>query len=133
MKKIIILLFVCLFMTGCFGVNGKVVEEHKQKVIEAEKISYEKLNEIINDPEVYMNVDVIDIRSEEEYEEGHITGSINIPYESLDEIIISTDREVVVYDSTAAMSKQAANELISYGYNDVKYIAGLDNWPYELE
>lgn len=132
--KIFILLFsVCLLLTGCF--NSKKVEEKKEevKVISAEKISYTKLNEIVTNYDEHINTDVIDVRSEELFEEGHIPGAINIPYEELDEIIIDVNREIIIYGDTSTKSKQAAKELITLGYKNVKYIAGISNWPYDLE
>lgn len=132
--KIFILLFsVCLLLTGCF--NSKKVEEKKEevKVISAEKISYTKLNEIVTNYDEHINTDVIDVRSEELFEEGHIPGAINIPYEELDEIIIDANREIIIYGDTSTKSKQAAKELITLGYKNVKYIAGISNWPYDLE
>lgn len=133
MKKIFILIIgLCLLTTGCFATKEENKEKEKE-TIKAEKISYSELNKIVNNYTDYVNVDVVDVRSEEEFEEGHIIGSINIPYEDLDEIIISTDREIIIYGDTATKSKQAANDLIEYGYTKIKYIAGLNNWSYDLE
>lgn len=139
MKRIFNFLFIILivfslsfFTTGCINTNEKT-EEVVEESVKALKISYSKLNEIVNNYSEYANVDVIDIRSEEEYEDGHIIGSMNIPYEHLDEIIISTDREIIVYGANSSKSRQAANELITLGYEKVKYITGINNWPYDLE
>ncbi len=133
MKKVLLLIFgICLLTTGCFSMNTKE-EEKKDTSPKIVKISYADLNKIVNNYSDYVNVDVVDIRDKEEYEEKHIIGSINIPYENLDEIIISTDRRIIVYGDTASKSKQAAKELIEMGYENVEYIAGLNDWPYELE
>lgn len=133
MKKILVLLFcVCLLTTGCLSTK-KTVDVVQEKKIQAEKISYDTLNEIVNNYAEHTNVDVIDVRSEDEYVEGHIPGAMNIPLNSLDKIIISTSREIIVYGDTSSKSKQAANELITLGYEHVKYIAGIDNWEYDLE
>lgn len=126
-----LLLIVCLLMTGCF--EEKVEEKTpEEKVIQAEMISYADLNKIVNDFDNYFNTDVIDVRSIEEYEEGHIKEAINIPYEDLYDIIISYDREIIIYGDTSTKSKQAAKDLIGLGYKNVKYIAGVNNWTYEL-
>ncbi len=44
---------------------------------------------------------ILDVRSEREYESGHVPGAINIPYRELparlSELTVSEDDEVVVY------------------------------------
>ena len=135
MKKLLIVICIfcsCLLVTGCFSAKKEEVKEEKV-VIKAERISYSKLNDIVSNYSDHVNVDVVDVRSEDEFESGHIVGSINIPYSELDDIIISTDREIIVYGKTAANSRQAANDLIALGYTNVKYITGINNWPYDLE
>ncbi len=133
MKKFLVLLFgICLLTTGCFGAKQEK-ETKEEKITKPEKISYSELEKIVNNYTDYVDIDVIDIRTEEEYKEGHVIGAINIPYVNLDEIIISHEREIIVYGTNSAKSKQAANDLINLGYTKVKYIAGISNWPYDLE
>ena len=132
--KIFILLFsICLLMTGCFNSNKKEEKKEEEKPVVIEKISFNKLNEIVSNYSEHINVDVIDLRSEEDFEEGHIPGAINIPYEELDEIIIDVNREIIVYGDTTIKAKQAAKELLSLGYKNVKYTASISTWPYDLE
>lgn len=132
--KIFILLFsICLLMTGCFNSNKKEEKKEEEKPVVIEKISFNKLNEIVSNYSEHINVDVIDLRSEEDFEEGHIPGAINIPYAELDEIIIDVNREIIVYGDTTIKAKQAAKELISLGYKNVKYTASISTWPYDLE
>ena len=133
MKKILILLFaVCLLTTGCFGTKEVDKEEEKENIT-AEKISYKELKDIVDNFTDYLDTDVVDIRDEESFEEGHIKGAMNIPYEDLGQIIISKEREIIIYGDTPYKSRQAANDLISDGYTKVKYIAGINKWPYDLE
>jgi len=128
-----LLLTICLFLTGCFGLNKSKDEDKKEENTNIEKISYSKLNEIVNNYSEHSNIDVIDVRSEELFDESHIKGAINVPYDNISDIIISLDREIIVYSSTSMKSRQAAQELIELGYKNVKYITGFDNWPYEVE
>lgn len=133
LKVFVLLLIVCFLVTGCFNTKKKEEKKEVVKVITAEKISYSKVYEIISNYDKYITTDVVDVRSEDEFEEGHISGAMNIPYEDLDDIIIDMNREIIIYGDSSIKSKQAANELISLGYTNVKYIAGIKNWPYELE
>lgn len=132
-KVLILLLIVCFLVTGCFNTKKKEEKKEEVKVITAEKISYSKVNEIVSNYDKYVTTDVVDVRSEEDFEEGHIRGAMNIPYEDLDDIVIDMNREIIIYGDSSIKSKQAANELISLGYTNVKYIAGIKNWPYDLE
>lgn len=131
--KIFMLLIILLLITGCFDSKKDKVVIEKEKVITAQKISYSKLNDIVTNYSEHVNTDIVDVRSEDEYEEGHILGSINIPYDELYDIIIDTNREIIIYADTPTKSKQAAKDLVNIGYRNVKYIAGINNWPYSLE
>ena len=131
--NVFILVFcICLLMTGCFNKKEEIVKQ-EEKIIKAERISYSKLNEIVNNYDNYVDIDIVDVRSTTEFEDGHIKGAINIPYDELYDIIIDVNRETIIYADTATKSIQAATELINLGYKNVKYIAGINNWSYDLE
>jgi phage shock protein E len=73
---------------------------------------------------------VIDVRSAEEYSEGHIDGSINIPHTQIDRIaeLIGDDlaRPVVVYCRSGNRSGQAESALQKLGYTGVFNGTGLE-------
>ena len=76
---------------------------------------------------------VIDVRSTQEYNEGHIIGAINIPeYEiccDIDKILKDKDVEIVLYCISGKRSKKAYKKLNSLGYKNVYNLyGGLDNW-----
>ena len=60
--------------------------------------------------------EIIDVRSTQEYKEGHLIGALNIPYYEIDKNIcnILTDKkkEIVVYCQTGARSKKAYKRFI---------------------
>lgn len=66
---------------------------------------------------------VIDVRSEQEYIEGHFDGSINIPlYNIKDKIgnyVSDKNQLIVVYCSAGIRSVKAKSILNSLGYNNV--------------
>ena len=70
---------------------------------------------------------IIDVRSPQEYKEGHIKGAICIPeYEIQDEIEKiekNKDREIILYCSTGNRSKKARNTLEELGYSKVYNLA----------
>ena len=74
---------------------------------------------------------IIDVRSSQEYEEGHICGAINIPeYEincKIDKVLPNKEKEVVLYCSSGIRSKDAYKKLVKLGYKKVYNLyGGLD-------
>lgn len=78
---------------------------------------------------------LIDVREPSEYEQGHISGSINIPRGLLEfkvgsiPSLESRDKKVVVYCKTSGRSALAAASLLAMGYLNVTSIeGGIDHW-----
>ena len=66
---------------------------------------------------------IIDVRSPQEYNEGHIDGAILIPEYEIDkkanEILDNKDEILVTYCSTGKRSKKAKEKLNKMGYKKV--------------
>ncbi len=79
---------------------------------------------------------ILDVRTAEEYEAGHIEGAILIPNDTISdkqpELLSDLDAEILVYCRSGNRSAQAANKLINLGYTDVYDFGGITNWPYEV-
>lgn len=84
------------------------------------------------------NVLIIDVRSEYEYEKGHLLNAINLPYDDdfkseLSEIIDYKDKTVLVYCRSGNRSEKAAVKLVDNGFKNVKnVIDGIDEYDYKL-
>lgn len=80
---------------------------------------------------------LLDVRTQEEYDAGHIPTAQLIPYTEIAERAdgeIPRDKPVVVYCRTGRRSGIARQELLRLGYNNVTNFGGLnDDWPYPLE
>jgi len=83
------------------------------------------------------NTIFLDSRYPEDFTAGHITGSINLPYEESEEHApqvlprLPKDEEIIVYcDGTECeTSLLLARELIELGYKDVKvFFGGWQEW-----
>lgn len=73
------------------------------------------------------NLVLIDVRSPEEYMQGHIPGAINIPVDALlsrMEEITKTKHVVTVCWKGGGRSEQAAEMLKAQGYNQSQYLCG---------
>jgi rhodanese-related sulfurtransferase len=85
----------------------------------------------ITNKEVYL----IDVRTVEEYAEGHIPMSLNIPLdklESIQAIIPYADKTLIVYCRSGNRSAQAVALLSQYGYNTIYDLGGIQSWPFEI-
>lgn len=74
---------------------------------------------------------VIDVRQPSEYEQGHITGAINIPIRELGANYdqIPTDNQVIVYCASGHRAAMSLGALQSAGFNNVRaFPAGYGAW-----
>lgn len=82
------------------------------------EIDEENLEEFIK-----TGVTIIDVRSKQEYDEGHIDRAILIPEyeikERIEEIVKNKEEKILVYCSSGTRSKIAQEELIKKGYKNV--------------
>ena len=78
---------------------------------------------------------IIDARTQEEYDQGHIPGAIMIPeYEIVDRAekeLPDKDQLILVYCRSGRRSKIAAEELVKLGYTNIKEFGGIIDWEYE--
>ena len=79
---------------------------------------------------------IIDVRTESEYQQGHIKNAINIPNESIDEsvseILKDKDQLLLVYCRSGNRSKQASEKLAKLGYSNVYEFGGISDFPGEI-
>lgn len=98
------------------------------RCIENKEISYKELKEFIKNKEALL----IDVRSNQEYEEGHINGAINIPSynikKEIEEKARNKEKIIILYCTSGARSRIAKNELEKLGYENVYNLkGGIDN------
>lgn len=77
------------------------------------------------------NAILLDVRTEEEYNEGHIPQSVNIPLHELNRIlnyINNKNTPVFVHCLSGARSAQAAAALKRMGYTNIKNIGGISSY-----
>ena len=79
---------------------------------------------------------LLDVRTPQEYREGHIPGSKNIPLQTIDKISSVADNKNIplfVYCHSGARSRQAAAVLQSMGYTNVTNIGGIAAYSGKVE
>ena len=127
-----LMISLCLF--GVCGCNG---EKPKENMIET-KNSYEQIT--ANQPKELMEKEtgyiIIEARTQEEFDEGHIEGAILIPeYEisqRAEKELPDKDGLILVYCRSGRRSKIASQALVDLGYTNVKAFGGIIDWPYEI-
>ena len=78
---------------------------------------------------------ILDVRTQEEYDTGHIPGAICIPVESITAPptqLPDYNQLILVYCRSGRRSKQAAQKLTMLGYTDVREFGGILDWKGEL-
>ena len=71
-----------------------------------------KLQEIIKEN----NYIIVDVRTPDEYNEGHLKDAINIPVDEIEENIFDKTKTILVYCRSGNRSKTAYNSLTKMGY-----------------
>lgn len=92
-------------------------------VEEAHKVLEEEPAEII----------LLDVRTEAEYEEGHIPDAINIPLSDLESRIGELDKykskKIIVYCKNGVESRTASEILVTHGFEQVyRMLGGIEEW-----
>ena len=99
-----------------------------------EQITQEEAKQIMDTTNGYI---LLDTRTREEYDQGHIPGALLIPHTEIaqratDELP-DKDQVILVYCRSGNRSKQASEVLAELGYTNVKEFGGIHTWPYEVE
>ncbi|MPN08045.1 Thiosulfate sulfurtransferase GlpE [bioreactor metagenome] len=82
------------------------------------------------------SIRLIDVRSKEEFREGHIAHAVNVPLDQLERQIQKTvpnkDDQVFVVCLSGSRATSAVNYLSKIGYTHVFNIGGVATWKYGL-
>ena len=79
---------------------------------------------------------LLDVRTAQEYSEGHIPGSRNLPLQSIEDIdtmVEEMDVPMYVYCHSGARSMRAVSMLKEMGYTKVKNIGGITSYTGRVE
>lgn len=146
MKKVLCItsLVLCIFVSACtdaasIGIIGGADGPTSIIVGNGEKEMYKQITaedakRIIDSGEECV---ILDVREQEEFDEGHIAGAILIPHEKIsekaEEMMPDKDKQILVYCRSGRRSKIAAEALAELGYTDIKEFGGIIDWTYGVE
>lgn len=137
MKRIawsaLVLVVLAALMVGCSQGEQTAEEQTAAKAgAEYTQISREKAQEMMKSEDVV----VVDVRTQEEYAEGHIPGAICVPNESIvdaqPEELPDLGQTILVYCRSGRRSKAASQKLADIGYTNVYEFGGIIDWTGEV-
>ena len=77
---------------------------------------------------------LLDVRTQEEFEQGHIPGAVCLPNEMIAAdmpFLFGKDAEILLYCRSGRRSADAAKKLRDMGFTNVFDFGGIIDWPYE--
>lgn len=125
MKKIFYSLVACFMSLSCQG--------QKQKTEQFRSVSVEEFAKVMADT----NVVVLDVRTLEEHNAGHIAGTtlhLDVLRPDFDSLAVARIKEgstVALYCRSGNRSKRAASSLASKGFRVIELATGYNGWVQE--
>lgn len=134
-----IYLIAAILLVGVFsGCSNKSVETNKETLNQQKKVSFSNITPEEAKKRLDSEKDIIllDVRTKEEYETGHIKDSKLMPIDTLKEesvkSLVDKQATIFVYCRSGNRSLIAVNILVEQGYKNVYNLGGITNWPYEV-
>ena len=126
-----LLMAVMLLLTACS--SGGQVMDGEDMVRSYTQISQEEAKQMMEQDGAQI---IVDVRTQEEYDSGHIPGAICIPNESIGtekpEELPDLDQIILIYCRSGNRSKQAAQRLFDMGYTNVYEFGGIIDWTGQI-
>lgn len=146
--KLICSILLVLLLVGCSnkdasagiigGADGPtqiIISSQKEETqMAVQTISAEEAKSIMDSGEAYV---LLDVREQDEFDQGHIPGAILMPYTRVQSLaaeqLPDKDALILVYCRSGRRSQLAAAALNAAGYTNVLDFGGIIDWPYEVE
>ncbi len=129
MKKKIFafLLALVLPLAGCAALTGS------DQPAGYRQVSAQEAMDMMAGQEDYL---ILDVRTQAEYDGGHIPGAISLPNEDIGREdppqLPLKDQLILVYCRSGNRSKQASDKLAALGYTNVVEFGGINTWPGDI-
>ena len=96
-------------------------------------MTYEELQNKLNAQENFV---LLDVRTQEEFDAGHIASAVLLPYDEINvkaaTVLPDKEKEIVLYCRSGRRSAIAKKALVELGYKDVEDYGGINRWKGEL-
>lgn len=139
-EGICILIIALLIISGCSSGENEMDESseattelstEEELVVDGyTQINQTKAQKMMDEADDYI---ILDVRTAEEYADGHIPDAVNIPNESIGEEdnisqLPNKDQLIFVYCRSGRRSKEASKKLAALGYTNVYEFGGIIDW-----
>jgi len=148
MKKVITAIMTisltAIILAGCIAPNTSVPETDVPTVSEPPSKpdpaqagpEYKKITSIEAESMMSDDVIILDVRTQEEFDGGHILNAVVLPHDEIREkaesVIGGKDRTVLIYCRSGRRSEIASRELLDMGYTSVFDFGGIIDWHGEI-
>jgi Rhodanese-related sulfurtransferase len=137
-NKFIIVTILCLsallVISSCAAKDDEVSQVEDGVTTVFEKIDSDRAIELMAELSDYR---LVDVRTQEEFDEGHIKGAELMPLDQLESLasdqLNDKDQVLIVYCRSGNRSGQASDLLKALGYTHVYDLGGIINWTGEIE
>ena len=142
MKKNIIIAIVIIAVLICIGCfiyksskTNKTTTSNNSTTTTAAKtneIRHVSMDDIVKIMDENKDYVIVDVRTPDEYKEGHIPNAINIPNETINETVYNKLKDknqlILIYCRSGSRSRQAAYKMQKLGYTNLVDFGGIINW-----
>lgn len=120
MKKLLIVLLLVFALYGCSATSSgpqKITAAEGKEMMDADA-----------------SIILVDVRTESEYDSGHIAGAVLLPLDLIESqaktILPDKNSVIIVYCRSGNRSAQAVSILNDMGYKNLYDMGGIIDWPY---
>ena len=147
MKKNIIIAIILIAVLICIGFfiyksskTNKTTTSNNSTTTTAAKtneIRHVSMDDIVKIMDENKDYVIVDVRTPNEYKEGHIPNAINIPNETINETVYNKLKDknqlILIYCRSGSRSRQAAYKMQKLGYTNLVDFGGIINWKGKIE
>ena len=130
------LLLGCGILIGCASERKPNEEAPDGGGSEKEKNTYKQISQseakaLMDSEDNYI---ILDVRTQTEFDGGHIKGAVLIPDYDIEAkaeaMLPDKDQLILVYCRSGRRSKIASEKLAEMGYTNVREFGGINDWQY---
>ena len=133
-KIVLLLLAISLIAFLVMGCSKQAAKTDSDKSGGYQKITASAVKSRLDKGEQLI---IVDVRTKEEYDGGHIPKSLLIPYDEIEvkaaSLLPDKNAAIIVYCRTGRRSEIAAKSLLKLGYTNVADMGAISDWKYGLE
>ena len=130
-KVILITFIVLIFILTFFLMKRK--KNSKSRETSYRTVSQKTAVQMMKDEKNYI---IIDVRTIEEYSEGHIPNAVSLPVQNIGNgenfQLPDKNQLILLYCRSGSRSRQAAQKLVEKGYANVVDFGGINKWIGEI-